>query len=502
MKNTALPESLATDRALPSAETASGRRTRLFKQTLIVMSICLTFTVFAVSGGWTNPALSDMNRDQTSVYGTAMILEPWEADMLGSLVVVGMIPGAWLGGWMGTRVGRRHSLMILQVPVVLGWILIALAYNPAMIHVGRVLQGINSGASGVIANSYIVEVSDIAYRGTFASLPGIFISFGSISTLALGFVLRWFQIPYVGIALSLVAAALLSFLPESPTFLTLSGKEEEARKILASLRGPSVDVETEMETVCRMNENKMKGSFRSMLHPRVWRSVVVICILMFFQNFCGYAVVVTFTTRIFIETGAAVDDMVAALLVIVVTMAGFIISTISIDKFGRRSLLVTSTCLIALFSFLMGTHSYLEKDKSMEVSVSLLESNTTIVENIGYTNYTVDGHLTIDPPASDSAWWWVPVVCMMGITVSGSLGIGPVSWILSAEYFPTSVRTKCMAITSTMVSVWSFAALQLYSPLVRALTAAGLFWFYGGVSVLAAIFCLTCVAETKDKAIG
>lgn len=59
-----------------------------------------------------------------------------------------------------------------------------------------------------------------------------------------------------------------------------------------------------------------------------------------------------------------------------------------------------------------------------------------------------------------------------------------------------------MAITSTMVSVWSFAALQLYSPLVRALTAAGLFWFYGGVSVLAAIFCLTCVAETKDKAIG
>lgn len=55
----------------------------------------------------------------------------------GSLVVVGMIPGAWLGGWMGTRVGRRHSLMILQVPVVLGWILIALAYNPAMIHVGR-----------------------------------------------------------------------------------------------------------------------------------------------------------------------------------------------------------------------------------------------------------------------------------------------------------------------------------------------------------------------------
>lgn len=47
------------------------------------MSVCLTFTVFAVSGGWTNPALSDMNRDQTSVYGTAMILEPWEADMLG-----------------------------------------------------------------------------------------------------------------------------------------------------------------------------------------------------------------------------------------------------------------------------------------------------------------------------------------------------------------------------------------------------------------------------------
>ncbi|XP_037780632.1 facilitated trehalose transporter Tret1-like isoform X2 [Penaeus monodon] len=488
MKSTAVPEPGAADSALPSVETASDKRIRLFKQTIIVMSVCVTFTVFAVSSGWINPALSDMNRDQTSVYGTAMILEPWEADMLGSLVAVGMIPGAWLGGWMGTRIGRRHSLMILQVPAVLGWILIALAYNPVMIHVGRVLQGINSGASGVIANSYIVEVSDTAYRGTFASLPGIFICFGSISTLALGFVLRWFQIPYVGIALSLVAAALLSFLPESPTYLTLSGKEEEARKILASLRGPSVDVEMEMETVCKMNENKIKGSFRSMLHPRVWRSIVVICILMFFQSFCGFVVVVTFTTRIFIESGAAVDDKVAALLVIVVMMAGFIISTITIDKFGRKSLLVISTCLIALFSFLMGTYSYLENDRSMEVSVSLLDSNTTTVENIG--------------PASDNDWWWVPVVCMMGITVSGSLGISPVAWILSAEYFPTSVRTKCMAITSTMVSVWSFAALQLYSPLLRSLTAAGLFWFYGGMSVIAAVFCLTCVAETKNKAIG
>ncbi|XP_047469509.1 uncharacterized protein LOC125025533 [Penaeus chinensis] len=135
MQSTAVPEPGAADSALPSVETASGRRIRLFKQTLIIMSVCLTFTVFAVSSGWINPALSDMSRDQTNVYGTAMILEPWEADMLGSLVAVGMIPGAWLGGWMGTRIGRRHSLMILQVPVVLGWILIALACNPVMIHV-------------------------------------------------------------------------------------------------------------------------------------------------------------------------------------------------------------------------------------------------------------------------------------------------------------------------------------------------------------------------------
>ncbi|XP_042885463.1 facilitated trehalose transporter Tret1-like isoform X2 [Penaeus japonicus] len=444
-----------------------------------------------------------MNKDQTNVYGTVMILEPWEADMLGSLPAVGMIPGAWLGGWMGTRMGRRHSLMILQVPVVLGWILIALAYNPAMILVGRVLQGINSGASGIIANSYIVEVSDTAYRGTFASLPGIFIGAGNIAPLALGFALRWFEIPYIGIALSFVAAALLFFLPESPTFLILSGKEEEARKVLARLRGPSVDVETELETVHRMNENKSKESLGSILHSRVWRSLAVIGILMLFQNFCGFEVVATFTTRIFIESGVAIDDKVAALLVIVAMMVGFIISTIFIDKFGRRSLLVTSTCLIALFSFLMGTYSYLENDNSVEqVSVSLLESNITAVENIGNSDYTVDGNSTTNVPAGDSGWWWVPVACLMGITISGSLGIGPVAWILSAEYFPTSVRPKCMAITSTMVSVWNFSALQLYSPLLRALTAAGLFWFYGGVSLVGAIFCLTCVAETKNKAIG
>lgn len=433
----------------------------------MVLGACFCYVALAICAAWPNPAIPDLLRHNATVYGTPMTFSDWQLDMLGSMVSVGNIPGTWLWGFLVAAIGRKRAIMLLVVPYTLGWCLVALAVNPAMLLAGRVVHGLCIGATFIAGSTYIIELPDTAVRGALAALPSLVLSTGFILTTGLGLVLRWYEIAIVGVGVIVVQTCVMSFLPESPSYLAISGREEEAMRVLRDLRGPSVDVGELLRILKESNKASAKEPLHKVMrNPAILKSLATVLTLFFVQNFCGLMVFYVNMTRIFLEAGSTLDESVATILVFLVQAVGTALACLYLDRFGRRTCLMFSLAVMSVCLLAMGAYHFLSG-------------------NDGRESYT-----------------WVPLVCLMVYMFASSSGTGPIPSILNSEYYPTAVRSQLSGLCMGVGSIINFAVLQLYSPLVSFLTNAGLFWFYAAVSVFGIVFTAVCVRETKGRAVG
>lgn len=457
---------------LAGNETPSQWRVRIFKQALMVFGIGLGFVVLGMAAAYPNAAVVDLRRDNSTVFGTSFDLESWQEDMMGSILSAGGLVGTWLGGWALRSAGRKRSLMRLILPCTGAWGLVALAVNPGMLLAGRFLSGVFSGMMSVTGNVYAVELPDTNVRGFLAMIPNVMVSVGLVASVSLGLCLRWFEIPAVAIGVFAACCASVSFVPESPTFLAVSGRESEARRVLRRLRGPSADVEEEMEVLRAYNQDKTgQPIYKLFLQRDVLRALLVIQGLFLIQNFCGFSAFMINTTRIFQDAGSSLDEELSSILVFLVQMAGNVAASLLLDRAGRRAPLVVSLSVMAVCLYVMGSYVYFAERQ--------------------------------DPgnPLEDT-WGWIPLLCLMVYMFTSSFGVGSIPFVLNAEYFPTSIRAQAASIGLTGGSIYGILALQLFTPMQTALTTPGLYWFYGAVSIVGVLFCTAFVRETMRVAVG
>ncbi|KAK8747428.1 hypothetical protein OTU49_016809, partial [Cherax quadricarinatus] len=472
-------------------EHSGDRRRRLGMQVMMTLGASLGHLALAVVASWPNPAVLDLHLHNTTIYNTPLVLTTWQTDMLGSIVSVGNMPGTWLWGWLAVTIGRKKAMMLLLLPYTLAWLLLALAVNPVMMLAARVVHGICVGATFVSASTYIIELPDTAIRGAVATVPNFALSLGYILTTSLGLLLRWYEIAFVGLAIIVSHTTVMVFLPESPSFLAINGQKRKAKKILRKLRGPSANVDEEVQNLCDENKDKANDPFIKVLQdPYILKSLGIVLTLFFVQNFCGLMVFYVNMTRIFLEAGSTLSEHVASILVFIVQAAGTVLACIYLDRFGRRVCLVSSLVVMTLCLLVMGVYHHY-KDAA-EISVFSATRNTTSL-----TEDTIENWST-----TKMAFSWVPLACLMLYMFTSSCGAGPVPALLNAEYFPTAVRAQLSGLCMVLGSVINFAALQLFTPMQVTLTIAGLYWFYAGVSVFGIVFTLTCVRETKGRAVA
>ncbi|XP_042875172.1 facilitated trehalose transporter Tret1-like [Penaeus japonicus] len=453
-------------------ETPGEWRGRISKQALMVFAIGLGFVVLGMAAGYPNAAVADLRQDNSTLFGSSFDLEPWQEDMMGSILSAGALVGTWLGGWALRTAGRRRSMLSLVMPSTISWGLVALAVRPWMLLAGRFFSGVFSGMMSIVGNVYAVELPDTSVRGFLAMLPNVMVSVGLLASVSLGLCLRWFEIPVVAMALFFVCFTSMLFVPESPTFLAVSGRESEARRVLRRLRGPCADVEEEMRLLKAYNQDKTDQPIvRVLLQRDVLRALLVIQALFFIQNFCGFSAFMINTTRIFQDAGSSLDEELSSILVFLVQMAGTVSASLLLDRAGRRLSLIASMAVMTLCLYAMGTYVYFaEREGPGE-------------------------HL-------ENSWGWVPLACLMVYMFSASFGVATVPFILNAEYFPTKIRAQAASIGLTGANMYGILALQLFTPMQTALTTPGLYWFYGGVSIAGVLFCYAFIRETMKIAVG
>ncbi|XP_068250531.1 facilitated trehalose transporter Tret1-like [Palaemon carinicauda] len=460
--------------------------------------------------------------------------------------------GFLLAGVLVSKVGRKWSVIMTAVPGLLGSALICMSINTYKIIVGRFLEGITNGMMNVAVFIYASEIADVKIRGRITMLCFLMVQSGGIFTIALGTKLTWYYMSLVCFCVLSVHCLLAGpTLNESPSFLAIKKRDEEALKVLRSLRGPDADIQEELRYLQKQNSGDTnKQGYRDLLQKEHLQKIGIMSVIFFIHNFCGTQVMRVNATRIIRSFGTQLDEKVMAILIIGTLLVGNTSMTTILDWYGRRRCIMTSLSTVTVAYTCLGTYVYLKNNypsliegghNTLPEAVDHLTNTSYYLSLIGENNYTylenaddvndTSNYLSLIPEhdtslqkhvynmtnmnamtnASDvviesfdgsSIKNWLPVMIFTIAGFGHSIGIGPLVFVLSPEMFPTTLRSQGTSICTMIGSLQTFAVLQLYSVIDEHLTHAGLFWMFAIVSGSGVFFVYKFLKETSGSRVG
>ena len=225
-----------------------------------------------------------------------------------SSVSLGQLVGGGLGGLLGGAIGPKRTILLGVLPIFVGWLLIGLAPHISLLILGRLANGLGSTFLTANCALLITQYSAAQRRGAFLSLFTLMLSLGILVAYCLGAGLYWRYLTAVPAALSLLFAAGLCRIPESPIWLLGHRGREAARAALIWLRGLE-DVEEELEDLLLTQENQNRGlSLREAVvnfrRPDIWRPILLALANTMLVMLAGPFVIVFYAVEIFREAGA------------------------------------------------------------------------------------------------------------------------------------------------------------------------------------------------------
>ena len=396
-----------------------------------------------------------------------------------SCALVGCLLGAILSGFLSDKYGRKRLLIATALVFIISALGTGAAQTIHAFVIYRIIGGIAIGLASNLSPMYIAEVSPGSMRGRFVSLNQLTIVVGILAAQITNWLIsdtvpagssdemilnswngqwgwRWMfwaeNIP------ALAFFILMFIVPESPRWLVKYGNLRQASTILAKIGGTEYGKITLSQIKSSLNTNQQKVSFKSLLHPSLRNVLVIGIVLAVFQQWCGINVIFNYAEEVFAAAGYGVSDILFNIVITgSVNLVFTFIAIYTVDKLGRRALMLIGAGGLAGIYSLIGLSYYLEI----------------------------------------SGW---PLLLLV-VTAIGcyAMSLAPVTWVVLSEIFPNRIRATAMSVAT--VALWSACFLLTYTfPLLNNwLKASGTFWAYGIICFLGFIFIYNKLPETKGK---
>ncbi|KAJ8761522.1 hypothetical protein K2173_001657 [Erythroxylum novogranatense] len=402
-----------------------------------------------------------------------------EEVLVGILSIVSLV-GSLAGGKTSDAIGRKWTIALAAFVFQSGAAIMALAPTFRVIMIGRILAGVGIGFGVMIAPVYIAEISPSVARGSLTSFPEIFVNLG----ILLGYVsnyafsglpvhVNWRIMLGVGILPSIFMILALFVIPESPRWLVVQNRIEEARLVLSKTNESESEVEERLREIQLAagleSEEKYeaKAVWNEIVNPShpVRKMMIAGCGIQVFQQITGIEAAVYYSPTIFQDAGIKGNSQILGATVGVgITKTLFIlVATFLIDRVGRKPLLYVST---------------------VGMTISLLALSLTL-------SFTSAGKLGIA----------LSILSVCANVAFFSVGIGPICWVLTSELFPLRLRAQASAFGSVGSRVSSGLVTMSFLSVSRAITMGGTFFVFALLSILSVYFVHTCVPETKGKSL-
>lgn len=373
-------------------------------------------------------------------------------------------------GVLANLLGRKLTMLLLVIPFTVGWVLVIWPSSLSSLIIGRILLGISGGAFCITAPTYTAEIAQADIRGSLGSYFQLMLVVGVLFVYLVGALANIFTLSLICGVLPLVFAAIFVFMPETPYFLITRGKTEEAAKALKWLRGSQYDCTHELAELQADHEASkgQKTSFWDALsRASTIKAIIIGFGLMLFQQASGINAVIFFTGAIFEAANTGIDTGLAVILVGVMQVVAVFVSSLIVDKAGRRLLLLPSIITMAVTTTLLGLYFYLKE-------------NGTDVSALGV----------------------IPVILVCVFIILFSLGFGPIPWMMMGELFAPDVKGIFGSLAGTFNWFLAFLITKNFEGLSAALGGGPTFWIFAGFCTVGIVFTFFFVPETKGKSLA
>ena len=383
-----------------------------------------------------------------------------------STALVGCLVGAMVAGAAADKFGRKPLLVTAAVLFTVSAVATGIFNDFTLFNVARFIGGVGIGVASALSPMYIAEVSPADIRGRMVSLNQMTIVLGILAAQVVNMLLaretsvaesqawniawgwRWmFWAETVPAALFLLMSF---FIPESPVFIKL-------RTEMLEVRG----MNTSQDQILPTKVITPLSSQLSILTSKKYSKVLLLgLVIAVFQQWCGTNVIFNYAQEIFVGAGFDVDGMFINIVITGIANVIFtFVALYTIEKWGRRTLILIGAGGLGLIYLTLGTCYFLE----------------------------VKGLL---------------MVCLVVAAISVyAMTLGPVTWTLLAEIFPHRVRGIAMATCTFALWVGCCTLTFSFPSMNAALGSSGTFWIYSAICACAFVFLWNRCPETKGKSL-
>jgi len=379
----------------------------------------------------------------------------------------GALIGAIISAKFARNLGRRRSIILTGVLFFFGTLMAVLSPSADLLIISRLIMGFAVGVSATIVPMYLAEVSPPSIRGATIFLYQMAVTVGIFSSAIINYIFatipnpswRWM------FAIGLIPSAFLSIgmymLPSSPRWLVRRGEMKLAEEALKKLRNTD-DVALELADIKDSLQHAEHGL--KVLFSKRFRPLVIIAFGLFvFQQLTGINTIFYYAPTIFENAGfhGVQGAITAALATTGINVLATLVGIWLVDSLGRRKLLSIGLTGIVICMFIMGA---------------------------AYHHWFPNEH-------------WVLLVGVLLFITCFAFSIGGIPYILMSEVFPLNVKTVGMAVASCANWGFNWLVASTFLTLVDGIGIGNADWLYAFFSVLALIFVLTLVPETKNRSL-
>ncbi|MVX64326.1 sugar porter family MFS transporter [Clostridium chromiireducens] len=399
-------------------------------------------------------------------FGSAMV------GFVVSSILIGGAVGVLISGSFSDWIGRKKVLAISAILFVISSVVQASAPSVTIIILARLVGGLGIGMASVLSVTYISEVAPAHIRGRLSSIYQLACGVGIITVYFVNAGIMngadtswkidsgWRLVLGLGGIPALIYLLVLLPIPESPRWLVIKGRIEEARDVLEKISGTD-EANKEVQAIKNSLNFNEKNSWSDFKSPQIKKALKVGIILAVLQQLVGINVIIYYAPQVFLVAGAGANlgTVTISLIGISGTLGG-VCSMWLVDKLGRKKLLMIGSLGMAFMQVLVGISLHFNLNLGMLTSMFI-------------------------------------IIYLFMFNVS----MGPVVWVILGEIFPNKVRGRAMAIATFFMWVANWLVSQLFPIIVANFSAAIAFAVFGVMCIVSFFYVWKSVPETKDKSL-
>lgn len=455
------------------------------KSTINLGYLVFLSVVAALGGflfGYDTAVISGTIAQVTEQFGLDALQQGWYV----GCALIGSIIGVLFAGILSDKFGRKSTMILSAVLFSTSAIGCAVCADFNQLVIYRIIGGVGIGVVSIISPLYISEVAVAQYRGRLVSLYQLAVTIGFLGAYLVNYQLLsysisnpdvstgWWNLIFVSevwrsmLGMETLPAIMffiiIFFIPESPRWLILKGKEEKATNILERIYTSSKEALFQLTETKSVLSSESKSEWKLLLQPDIRKAVIIgVCIAMLGQ-FMGVNAVLYYGPSIFENAGlSGGDSLFYQVLVGLVNTLTTILALVIIDKVGRKKLVYYGV-------------------SGMVISLILIATYFIYGESWGISSIFL-------------------LVFFLFYVFCCAVSICAVVFVLLSEMYPTRVRGLAMSIAGFALWIGTYLIGQLTPWMLQNLTPAGTFFLFAVMCVPYMLIVWKLVPETTGKSL-